>query len=397
MGTFPIFFRLVPIVLVLAAGLHSCGGNGGGGSGGPYLVGAHYYVWYPSNFAQGYLRSALRPAQTPALGEYSSSDPAVAERHIALAVAHGIDFFSVDWWPTRPAQNAAIDAGLLRASNIGQIRFCIFYNSFGLGERPGEGIVFDSGTVSRFVSDVVTIARRYFAHPSYLRIDGRPVLIIYLSREIRGLFPQAMSEMRQALAAEGSDPFVIGDEVYWAVIEANDDPEAPGRVVGEPQVSRARLFDALTAYNLYAAERLQDHGYGTDSAFIGDSGALYRNYADATGVPLVPGVIPGYNDRGTRLSVDHFAIPRRFAADRAEGSFFAEQIERIGKPFADGGLRMILVTSWNEWNEDTAIEPVAPAPATADDRSGAQRITQGYTYEGYDSTYVDLVRERLGG
>jgi hypothetical protein len=30
---------------------------------------------------------------------------------------------------------------------------------------------------------------------------------------------------------------------------------------------------------------------------------------------------------------------------------------------------MMLITSWNEWNEDTAVEPVALAPATASDAS----------------------------
>ncbi|HUE39778.1 MAG TPA: hypothetical protein VMR29_09760, partial [Candidatus Binatia bacterium] len=83
---------------------------GGSGDGVGYLVGAHYYVWYPDNFSAGYLRAALRPAQTPALGEYDSRDPSVAEKHIALAVSHGIDFFTLDWWPNRPAQNAAIDS-----------------------------------------------------------------------------------------------------------------------------------------------------------------------------------------------------------------------------------------------------------------------------------------------
>jgi hypothetical protein len=33
-----------------------------------YLVGVHYYVWHPENFADGYLRGVLRPAQTPGLG-----------------------------------------------------------------------------------------------------------------------------------------------------------------------------------------------------------------------------------------------------------------------------------------------------------------------------------------
>jgi len=375
----------------------SCGGGGSGGGGGGRsvsLVGAHYYVWYPSNFGQGYLRAALAPAQSPALGEYDSRNPTVAESHISVASAHGIDFFAVDWWPTRPGQNTAIDEGLLRASNIGQIRFCIVYNTSGFSGPPGQGIVFDGSTANRFVADVLAISRRYFDHPSYLRIDGRPVLVIYLTREIRGVFPQAMADMRAALAAEGHDPFVIGDEIYWAAIEANEDPSAPARIVGEPQVSRARLFDAITGYNLYAVERPQDRGYGSQSSFLGDSAAIYARYRSDTGVPIVPGIIPGYNDRGTRLSVDHFAIPRRLSPDSAEGSFFAEEIERIAKPFADIGV--VLITSWNEWNEDTAIEPVAPASATSDDRGGGV-YTQGFAYEGFGDTYVDLVRDHLGG
>jgi glycoprotein endo-alpha-1,2-mannosidase len=339
----------------------------------------------------------LAPAEAPASGEYSSRSAAIAADHISLAASHGIDFFSIDWWPNRPSQNDAIDAGFLHASNIDQIRFCIFYNSFGLGDRQsGGGILLDAATKSRFVTDMVTIARRYFGHPSYLRIDGRPVLIVYLSREMHGLLPQAMGEMRQSLSAEGYNPFVIGDEIFWAVIEANEDPSAPGRVTGDPQVSRIRLFDAITAYNLYANERPQDRGYGSATAFVPDSVALYRRYRGAGGVPIVPGVIPGYNDGGTRLAADHFAIPRRWSPDAPEGSFFTESIERIGKPLADGKLRMILITSWNEWNEDTAVEPVAPAPATSDDASGSQLYTQGYAYEGFGTTYLDIVGERLG-
>jgi hypothetical protein len=362
------------------------------------VVGAHYYVWYPSNFSQGYLRAELRPPQSPALGEYDSRSPTVAEQHISLAAASGIDFFALDWWPNRPAQNAAIDSGFLRASNLGRIRFCIFYNSFGLGERQnGQGILFDSATKNRFVSDMQTIARRYFGHPSYLRVDGRPVIELYITREMRGLFAEAMQEMRAALGAAGYDPFVIGDEIFWSVIEANEDPGAPARTTGEPQVSRIRLFDAITAYNLYEGSRPQDSGFGAASAFVGDSAALYGRYRDAGGVPIVPAVIPGFNDRGTRLGAGHFAIPRRWTADAPEGSFFSESIERIAKPFADGHLRMVLITSWNEWNEDTAIEPAAAAPPTSDDSSGRQLFTQGYLYEGFGSTYVDIVAKQLGG
>jgi hypothetical protein len=359
-------------------------------------VGAHYYVWYPANFAQGYLRAVLEPRQAPALGEYDSRSPAIAERQIAIAAEHGIDFFALDWWPNRPQQNQAIDTGLLRASNIAKIRFALFYESSDLANRDDrKHIFFDTETTDRFVSDMVAIARRYFAHPSYLRIDGRPVVILYITRMVYGRFPHAMREMRRALAAEGFDPFVIGDEIYWAVVEANEDPDTAAHATGQPQVSRIQLFDAITAYNLYAETLPRHRGYAGQSRFVKDSVKLYRRYREASAIPIIPGVMPGFNDRAHRLERDHFAIPRRWTEDAPEGSFFVESIERIAKPFVDDKLRMILITSWNEWNEDTAIEPVATAPPTADDTSGRRLFTQGYPYEGFGDTYVDIVSERL--
>lgn len=387
------------LLSAIVVAMLACGGGGGEGGGpdGPFLVGAHYYVWYPSNFEQGFLRNVLDPRQEPALGRYDSRSPAVAEQHIAWAASAGIDFFTLDWWPDRSFQNDAIGAGFLQASNVDQMRFCIFYNTFGLGySEAGGGIVFDEATKNRFVSNMVTIARRYYGHPSYLRVDGRPVIILYITRTIRGLFPQAMSEMREALRAEGYDPFVIGDEIFWLVVEANDDPNAPAKVTDQPQVSRIRLFDAITSYNLYDSSRLQDRGYGSASAFLSDAAGLYRRYRSAGGVPIVPGIIPGYNDRGTRPDSDHYAIPRVWAVGAPEGSFFAEAIERIAKPLADRRLQMVTITSWNEWNEDTAIEPVSAAPPTTSDRGG-QFYTQGYPYEGFGTTYLDILREKLGG
>ena len=226
------------LLAAVTAVAFACGGGGCASGGGPFLVGAHYYVWYPSNFDQGFLRDVLEPPQAPALGRYNSRSPAVAEQHIAWAASAGIDFFTLDWWPDRPSQNDTIGAGFLRAANVDQIRFCIFYNTFGLGYSDSDGIVFDEATKNRFVSNMETIARSYFGHASYLRVDGRPVVVLYITRVIRGRFPEAMSEMRSAIAAEGYDPFVIGDEIFWLPVEANEDLSAPARITPDPQVSR---------------------------------------------------------------------------------------------------------------------------------------------------------------
>ena len=83
------------------------------------LVGAHYYHWYPGNWSAGTLRAQLDPPQEPVLGQYDSTDTAVAEQHIAWASEHGIDFFTLDWWPVHHQENQEAIPQFLEAPNIG--------------------------------------------------------------------------------------------------------------------------------------------------------------------------------------------------------------------------------------------------------------------------------------
>lgn len=354
------------------------------------LVGAHYYLWYPANFAGGgYLRAKLSPPQQPLLGEYSSSSPAVVAQHIAWASESGIDFFTLDWWPSAPQRNALIDQVVLAAPNIAAIRFCIFYELGDLGYDAASGhLVFDESRVERFLSNMDEISSRYFDHPSYLKVGGRPVIVLYVTRTATGLFAEAMSRFRLRMAGRGINPYVIGDEIFWSV--ARDDGAG---FTAEPQLSRIALFDALTAYNLYDSTRTSQAGYGASSTFVSDARALYERYREAAGdTPLVPLAFPGYNDRGVRLQADHYAIPREWSPGAGEGSFFAEWLERFTLPLIDARFPMMLITSWNEWNEDTAIEPAAEsAPTTTDTSPSGTTYTQGYRYAGYGRRYLDVL------
>jgi hypothetical protein len=142
------------------------------------------------------------------------------------------------------------------------------------------------------------------------------------------------------------------------------------------------------------------HGYAATNSFIRDVARLYDRYRRAAGdrVCLIPCVTPGFNDRGVRLAEDHFVQPRQWDPTAAEGSFFAESIERIALPFLDPKLNMVLITSWNEWNEDTGIEPLQMSPITTRDTSASGfDYTQGYRYAGHGFRYLEIVREKLGG
>jgi len=366
--------------------------------GDEYLVGAYYYSWYPENFSKGFLRGRLNPRQIPKLGLYDSRDPDVAQRHIEWASTHGIDFFLLSWWPSRAHQNKAFDTGFLRAPNIGDIRFCFFYETQALGHDSDFGItLMNEETIGRLVDDVVFLAEQYFDHPSYLYLNGRPVMVFYLTRTINVNYEKAFQKIRAALKPLGHDPFIIGDEIFWKVTQGHGDwDENPASYPQPeqtelPQWDRVRLFDAITAYNVYEGGKTGHAGYASESGHFTDVDELYTRYAG--NVPIVPMVLPGYNDRGVRLRRDNYAIPRQWRAGDMEGSLFAAYLKNIAWKHMDDGLKMFFITSWNEWNEDTAIEPLQTSPSTNQDRSpDGKAYTQGYSYSGHGMAYLEVVR-----
>jgi len=237
------------------------------------LVGAHYYHWYPGNWSAGTLRAQLEPPQEPVLGLYDSTDTTVAEQHIAWASEHGIDFFTLDWWPVHHQENQEAIPRFLEARNIGDVGFTIFYETWDLSFDPARGYAdMDlAGVRQAFLEDMAQLADQYFDHPSYLRVDGRPVVILYLTRVLVGDVAGALADARELWRQRGYDPYVIGDEMFWRVTA----DRRPAAFTTAPQASRIRLFDAITAYNPYESSELSHAGYGADSRFIPDVNDLY--------------------------------------------------------------------------------------------------------------------------
>jgi|GEM_PF-739607 len=372
-----------------------------------YLIGAYYYQWFPHNFGRGFLREKLYPAQEPVLGRYSSRDVKAVEKHISWCSRYGIDFLALDWWPRVPRVNSVISEAFLKARNIGDIKFCVFYESYGVGFRAEMGAtVFSDEIAELFVADVLQMADLFFDHPSYLKVNGRPVVFFYVTRTFYGRYAEALARVRAELREKGYDPYLIGDEIFWKVIatEPNRAGEKGVEVVDppvmttRPQPERIRLFDAITAYNLYESQFKHHAGYGARSAFLSEAAAKYQEYrrVASPAVALVPNVIPGYNDRGDRPNDANYVIPRQWDRGAGEGSFLARSFDRLGFRFVDPGLNMIMITSFNEWNEDTMIEPTVPGPATTRDLSGSgEFFTQGFAYSGYGTRYLEVVRDKV--
>jgi glycoprotein endo-alpha-1,2-mannosidase len=355
-----------------------------------YLVGAYYYLWYPGNWREGYINGRLLPQQLPTLGQYDSSDLKTIEQHINWSSQYGIDFLAVSWWPDHPELDRIIREKIFKARNISDIKFCIFYETSGLG-LEGDRINFTPDKTKKLISDFKFLSQQYFSHPSYLKIKGRPVAIIYLTRTFIGDYPKAINSLRKSLQEMGFNPFLIGDEIFWYVMRPNPLPPSP-----HPETNRIKMFDGITAYNMYNWAKPQQMGYGSQSTYLSDVHKLYREYQTAIGSKshLIPGTIPGYNDRGVRLSENHQVIPRQFTSGGEEGSFLTEALKRTVLPFMDPDIPIALITSFNEWNEGTQIEPTDASGITNLDHSPSKtEYTQGHVYQGYGERYLSILRD----
>lgn len=372
------------------------------------LVGAYYYLWNPENFSGGTLRAHLAPPQLPSSSQVDSSRPATAARDITNARRAGIDFFAIDWWPDDPGYSGRdyrqADAAMkdfLAAPDISKMKFAMFYETWNLGFDGGrESTPVTFRMELHFESDLLSFADHYFGNPSYLRIHGRPVVFLYLTRTLTGDVAAMMQGARTVLEAHGYDPFFIGDEVYWRVTPQTVNPAGPVLTTA-PQVNRIEQFDAVSSYTLYYGDPDPFLGpiadfttYPGATDLVGDERRLLEEYRTATGgrVPVVPDVGPGFNDRGFRLLTNHPAQPRQWRAGAGPASTLDHLFREVAIPELDPALPMVMVTSWNDWNEDTAIEPVGGTATRADDSPSGSSYTQGYAYGGEGHAALGVLR-----
>ena len=372
------------------------------------LVGAYYYLWNPQNLSSGTLRAHLVPPQAPSPGLVDSRNPHTAARDIATAHRAGIDFFAVDWWPYDPGysgrdyrQADATMRNFLSAPDLGQMRFAMFYETWNLGFDP----VRESTPVTfqmelHFDADMAHFAQAYFRNPSYLRIDGRPVVFLYLTRTLTGDVAGMVRGARAVLRARGFDPYFIGDEVYWRVTPETLSPAGPV-LTTTPQVSRIEQFDAVTSYILYDGDRepafapvADSSGYPGTSKLAEDQRFLLTAYRNATAgrVPVVPDVAPGFNDRGFRLPTNHPAQPRQWLPGAGPASTLDHFFRCVAIPELDPALPMVMLTSWDDWNEDTGLEPIGGTSTRTDDSLSGHAYTQGYVYGGEGPATMRTVR-----
>jgi hypothetical protein len=347
--------------------------SGPNGSSKP-IVGVYYYPWYHAGDEwRQVMRLHLKAPQKPKLGLYHSDDPNVIAEHITQSVHGGIAFWAVSWWGPGHHCDVTFRDGILAHPDAAKLRYAILYESTG---RFGP---FDDPNYASWIGDLAYLQEHYFDHPRYLRIGGRPVVFVYLTRVyFRNRGQKALELMRETFR----DLYLVGDDVFGAGYRSE----------------WAEPFDAVTAYDVYG-QSIGPFG-GTQKAieFLADNYRDARAQANAVGTAFMPTISPGFNDTAVRQG--HPGRARHFTdvPQSQEGDIFRAMIRDVALPHLDPRCgNIMMITSFNEWYEDTQIEATsATAPASeTDDSENGTTFTGGQRYVDYGYLYLDILREML--
>lgn len=297
------------------------------------LIGAYYYAWYRPG--QSWLE---RSPSTPVLGEYSSRDEAVINQHIEWALESGINTFVCRWGGPDAWDDTTIREYLLEATLGREIDFMIQPSVGALSPDPDytfpAPIDFDARrTREHLIALFEYLEERFFGRSNYARLDGRPAVTLFGGSAFGGDYGSAFEE---AKAAVDETPYIIADMAFRLTSGWAGDGDFRG-------------VDAVTTYTLYNAQRAEELDFDAYERYIEEQGLAWRLGADNRGVGFVPNVGPGYDDTLERPEADHRPIEP--TPDRFE-RFIAGQ-----RDYVDDALMAIFVTSFNEWYEDTSVEP----------------------------------------
>jgi hypothetical protein len=303
-------------------------------------VGAYYYIWWGIPF-NDHWKGAIKG--TPFLGKYNSNNSTIADQHILLAKQHGIDFFAVSWFGKGEWLNWDYDdidqnlrSGLLNASHLSNFQFCLFYESeCVLNDALNVTLNPDQNFTRIFIEDMTYAAEEYFPNPSYLRIDGKPVIFIYNLPYIYNKLGTIEAQNLLSILRQRLDLYLVGD--------------LGSNCISPHEVNSSMLYSMNAITNYFFANAKASEGWSNITEYARTYYPEWREAMNSTGIKFIPNAYPGFNNTGLAGVVNPTELPNN-------ATMFKEML-KIAINDADSDLKIVMITSWNEWLESTAIEP----------------------------------------
>ena len=312
----------------------------------------------------------LQP-NVPLWGYTDESDPHAMAQKIAAAADHGIDAFIFDWYYYNdgPFLERPIDNGFLKAGNNHRLQFALMWANHDWTDihpyrRGTPAKLLYPGAITPATFDRICdhVIERYFRHPSYWKIDGRPYFSVYelykLVESCGGVdqTKAALDRFRAKARAAGL-PGLHLNAVTWGV------QILPGETsVANPAALIHRLgFDSVTSYVWIHHVRLPE--LQTDYNWVRDQYFVYWDEAEKKfGVPYFPNVTMGWDSSPRAAQQDEFGdfgYPFMNTIGNNTPANFRQALELTKRRLLaqPTGPRIVTINCWNEWTEGSYLEP----------------------------------------
>ena len=292
----------------------------------------------------------FQPRLPADLGFYDLRLDTVRDAQADLARAYGIDAFCYYyyWFDGRPLLDMPLERMLVTGRP--DLPFCLCWANEnwtrswdGLNKEVLVAQHYSRETIPAFARDV----GRVMADGRYLRLAGKPVLLVYRITDIPD-YRAAVREWRTIWRQMGIGEVHLGAVRFWT----HDLPETPAEAgldayVDFPPhgVRTLRVDDRLSG----KPDSFEGAVFSYDAAIAGD----LERYALPPRYPVHRGLMMGWDNtarRGYKATIFHGASPARFR-DWLRRVLLQEERR------SDGRDSLVFINAWNEWAEGTYLEP----------------------------------------
>lgn len=297
----------------------------------------------------------------PLWGYVNEADPYVMEMEIEAAVRHVVNVFIYDWYwyDNKPFLEQCLDNGFLQARNHHKMKFYLMWanhtaNTMWDKRNSDLRIPVWDGAVDRKTFDFIAerTIEKYFKHPSYYKIDGKPVYMIFNIHDfVRGL--GGAEEAKQAIASFRAKTAEAG---------------FPGLEL-QICIKGKRYFNIEVGTGMMVKDFVNDAGFDSGSLYqYRDLTPMNRSYPEilesaikeyeeiAGGLKLTayPHVSLGW-DSNPRYNLFHDDVCRDNTPENVRKAFayakkYIDEHPELPAP-------LITVNSWNEWTETSYLHP----------------------------------------
>lgn len=311
-------------------------------------VGVYYFPgWLDSPWAPAGAWGPIKPFtdRKPLLGWYNPSDVGTIRQQLSWMADYGIGFVAMDWYFSHgePRLTQGIDAYL--AVNQKKVKLSLLWANH------------DDPVTPKALNTIVQYwVSRYFASPSYLRVDGKPVVFVFsydrLEADARasGSTIKSYVDTIQEAARSAGLPGVY-------LVAGTDDTSVEQIRVGAPRAG----FSAVSAYNWHrkpASISAADRDWARPFRGYGDLQGSYKAQWEAAMALPIPFIVPmsaGWDRRPWGGSDDplhdqSIGTPAEFLAHLQ----MAKAVMNRPGPQRSG---LGVICCWNEFGEGSFIEP----------------------------------------